>query len=184
MGRMGLFRPYRATAVKSTPYPGRCPGLVCRCPFGAGEPGATTKRVATRAWTTMTGNLMAMGVGPKRTARAEFAPQGQPQISPGQSAAPPWVGDASGTPALKGRNKAASRGTYDQDGTDWFVSPLQGYRGESIRYPGRRFAAVAAALCPGLVCWCPFGAEEAGMTMHVPRNGRERHCGDAERSRP
>ncbi len=41
-----------------------------------------------------------------------------------------------------------------------FVSPFQGYRVESIPYPGRRSAADAASLCPGLICFGPFGAED------------------------
>ena len=35
------------------------------------------------------------------------------------------------------------------------VSPLQGL-GQSSRNPGRRFAANAAPLCPGLDCGCPY----------------------------
>src|SRR5262249_17464379 len=32
----GLFRPYRAWAWVGVEYPGRCPGLECCGPFGAG----------------------------------------------------------------------------------------------------------------------------------------------------
>ena len=32
-----LFRPVRANHVDWLPYPGRCPGLLYRCPFGAGN---------------------------------------------------------------------------------------------------------------------------------------------------
>ena len=62
--------------------------------------------------------------------------------------------------------------------------PYRADGAKSIPYPGRRSAAVAAALCPGLVCRCPFGAEDAWMTMHVPRDGVEMRRGDAERCRP
>jgi len=59
--------------------------------------------------------------------------------------------------------------------------PYRATTAKSIPYPGRRSAAIAAALCPGLVCQCPFGAEEAWMTMHVPLDGMELHRGNAER---
>ncbi|MCY2991100.1 MAG: hypothetical protein NTY19_24960, partial [Planctomycetota bacterium] len=46
-----------------------------------------------------------------------------------------------------------------------FVSPFQGYRAESNPYPGRRSAAVAATLCPGLICGCPYRGENANIPM-------------------
>jgi len=70
---LSLFRPFRADGAKSIPYPGRrsaavaaalCPGLVC------------------------------CGLSGRTDGHADFAPKGQSHISPGQSAAPPWVGDA------------------------------------------------------------------------------------------
>jgi hypothetical protein len=42
--------------------------------------------------------------------------------------------------------------------------PFRASRARSIPYPGRRSAAVAAALCPGLVCCGPY------------RGGRPRHA--------
>jgi hypothetical protein len=30
-----MFRPFRAHVSTSNPIPGRCPGLICGCPFGA-----------------------------------------------------------------------------------------------------------------------------------------------------
>ena len=30
-----MFRPFRAQVSASDPLPGRCPGLICGCPFGA-----------------------------------------------------------------------------------------------------------------------------------------------------
>ena len=39
--------------------------------------------------------------------------------------------------------------------------------------PGRRSAAVAAPLCPGLVCGCPFGAEHAVRVAKVMVHGRQ-----------
>ena len=41
------------------------------------------------------------------------------------------------------------------------VSPFQGLDYCRNSNPGRRYAAVAAALCPGLACDAPFGAEES-----------------------
>ena len=32
-----MFRPFRARVSTSDPIPGRCPGLICGCPFGAKE---------------------------------------------------------------------------------------------------------------------------------------------------
>jgi hypothetical protein len=39
--------------------------------------------------------------------------------------------------------------------------PYRATTAKSIPYPGRRSAAIAAALCPGLICGCPFGANAA-----------------------
>ena len=49
------------------------------------------------------------------------------------------------SPATEGRNGP-------------LVSPLQGFPRRRACNPGRRCAAIAAPLCPGLVCGCPFGA--------------------------
>ena len=41
------------------------------------------------------------------------------------------------------------------------VAPFQGLNYYRNSYPGRRYAAIAASLCPGLACDAPFGAEES-----------------------
>ncbi len=40
------------------------------------------------------------------------------------------------------------------------VSPFQGNRLKTTSSPGRRSAAIAAPLCPGLICCSPFGAKK------------------------
>ena len=55
---------------------------------------------------------------------------------------PPWENTSP-----EGAKQALADLTNDARGMNRFVSPFQGYRAESIRYPGRRSAAVAATLC-------------------------------------
>lgn len=47
-------------------------------------------------------------------------------------------------------------------------APLQGSRVESIPYPGRRSAAISAALCPGLVC-CGLSGRTDGQADYAPK---------------
>ncbi|MBI2478145.1 MAG: hypothetical protein HYV60_05715, partial [Planctomycetia bacterium] len=89
-----------------------------------------------------------------------FAPEGLQQISPGQSVAaiaaerrPGSIVDLH-TVAVKGRNNEP---TWHRTN----VAPFQGSRVDSTNDPGRRCAALAAPLCPGLMCDCPYRGEES-----------------------
>ena len=72
---------------------------------------------------------------------------GRAERPPGRGA-PPQVID----PVRLGRPERAKQN---------FVVPFQGERWIYDHTPGRRFAAGAAALCPGLLCCCPVGAKMA-----------------------
>jgi len=78
--------------------------------------------------------------------------KGLPQISKGRaerrqprSAALGWA--ASRTPALKGRNKRRDGGRTMKRGRIELFRPYRATTAKSIPYPGRRSAAIAAALC-------------------------------------
>ena len=77
-----------------------------------------------------------------------FRPERPSQISPGQSEV---------ASAAKRRPGAAfveicSPVKGDTNGTNTDCAALNRAGVINLAYPGRRFAAVAAALCPGLVC--------------------------------
>ena len=106
--------------------------------------------------TAQDGDLIVIpGLSPRRGSHS--AAQGRAERR--SRVAPPWVRRRLRTLALKGRNKPWLHLTNDTCELNRFVSPFQGYQGESIPYPGRRSAAVAATLCPWLISGCPFGAE-------------------------
>ena len=89
-----------------------------------------------------------------------LAPKGPQHVSPGQGNASPAsvaaaLGRVSNRPVSPVRAKQAlTIGSF-------VVSPLQGCGPCRHRYPGRRSAAIAASLCPGLICCGPFGAKKA-----------------------
>ena len=45
---------------------------------------------------------------------------------------------------------------------------LQGNRLKTTSFPGRRSAAIAAPLCPGLICCSPFGAKKPDVIPSKP----------------
>ena len=66
------------------------------------------------------------------------------------------------------------------EGFHWIQSPeratqsdrficfaLSGLPRHWISTPGRRSAADAATLCPGLICCCPFGAKKENALSHL-----------------
>ena len=57
--------------------------------------------------------------------------------------------------------------TNDTFGTDGFCDTLSGLCVGGFAYPGRRCAADAASLCPGLICCGPFGAKAYAAAMVV-----------------
>ena len=76
--------------------------------------------------------------------RPEGAVTNQPRAE--RSAALGWEID--NAPALKGRHKIR------------IVAPLQGFASTNHLLPGRRSAADATSLCPGLIGFGPFGAKK------------------------
>jgi hypothetical protein len=79
-----MFRPYRA------------------CESGDTDPQGGALRLSPRR-SALGWFVVAFQAG--RMGRADFAPKGQRQISPGQSVAPPWVRGRTKTQALKGRDR-------------------------------------------------------------------------------
>jgi len=78
-----------------------------------------------------------------------FAPKGPKHVSPGQSAAPPWEDRIASPWSPEGAK---------QDSLRALCRPFRVCcRGRGN--PGRRCAAGAASLCPGLTFRCPFGAK-------------------------
>ncbi len=79
----------------------------------------------------------------------DSALKGREHLSPGQSAAPPWVGMT-----VPGRSPERAKLLTAQ--RNWivsaFVSPFQGLVVVTLFGQWRRGAAAAASLCPGLVC--------------------------------
>ena len=84
-----------------------------------------------------------------------FAPQGQPQISPGQSAAPPWDGIRTRRKALKGRHKDSFRPyrapawkRYRSQGValGWFVGAPSGRKSPALRQHAWHRAGTAGAV--------------------------------------
>ena len=47
--------------------------------------------------------------------------------------------------------------------SDGLCRPFRAFGFSGGEYPGRRSAAIAAPLCPGLSCDCPFGAKKLDM---------------------
>ena len=95
----------------------------------------------------------------KLASRRVFALKGQPQTSPGQSGTTPVVPRRPGLraprtpPALKGRNMEPPE----------IVPPFQGFSAGWAAVPRAAFHDFVVSLCPGLVCRCPFGAEERNV---------------------
>jgi len=87
-----------------------------------------------------------------------LAPKGQKHTSPGQR---PGCRGSEVPLALKGRNKE------DPMPCDHSVAPFQGSNPGCSHNPGRRFAADAAPLCPGLSCYAPSG-QETEQTLAFP----------------
>ena len=77
-----------------------------------------------------------------------FRPERPSQISPGQSEAASAAKRRPGT-AL-GEISSPVKGDTNVTNTDCAALNRAGLI--NLAYPGQRFAAVAAALCPGLVC--------------------------------
>jgi hypothetical protein len=99
------------------------------------------------------GTQPALLAGPPSESReSPNAPKGQRQNSPGQS------DQRERRPGLRKFQYALSPERAKQR-VHAPVPPLQGLVSLSSSNPGRRYAALAATLCPGLICGCPFGAK-------------------------
>ena len=87
-----------------------------------------------------------------------LAPTGRLHTSPGQSAAPPWVGPSE-------RNQSPEGACHDRR-VGGNVPPLQGFGVNSRHDLGR---------CPRLVWKRPVGAESPAMVTRLRRAGRGHH---------
>ena len=147
-----LWRPYRACASLESRFPGRCPGLACRFPFGAefgiaqhrkraGEGSAISRPAASQ--------VPHQPDAPVLMLRLQFdVPKGQSQISPGQR---PGNTFSSHVPSPdRAKQNSVFHGRLRRRNSRDLWRPYRACASSESRFPGR---------CPGLACRFPFGAE-------------------------
>ncbi len=89
---------------------------------------------------------------PPNHAKRPNAPEGandKPARAKRPTGAPPWETGFQYMPSPVGAKQPVRAPCATPSGLVSLLSPN----------PGRRYAAVAATLCPGLICGCPFGAK-------------------------